>query len=48
MPQLLYCCAKRPWYPLNRRLAEPQGHFEEDKNPLPMPEMEPWITQPIA
>jgi len=39
---------QRPCYPLNRRLGEPQGHFGEDKNPLPMPEMEPCITQPIA
>jgi hypothetical protein len=37
-----------PWYPLNRRLHGPQswsGRCEE-KNLLPLPEIEPWPSSP--
>jgi len=39
------------WNPLNRRPEGPHsqpGCFEEEKNLLPMPGLEPWIIQPIA
>jgi hypothetical protein len=36
---------------MNRRVSGPQswsGHFEQDKNLLSLPGIEPWIAQPTA
>jgi hypothetical protein len=39
------------WYPLDRRLGEPQsrsGRGGEEKNSQPLPGLEPPIIQPVA
>jgi hypothetical protein len=44
MPWLLYSQGKSPWYPLNRRLDEPQSHSGcsgEGKNFQPLLELNP-------
>jgi hypothetical protein len=51
MPQPLYPQGKSPWYPLDRRLGEPQswsGHGGEEKNSQPLPGLEPLIIQNVA
>jgi hypothetical protein len=51
MPQLLYLQGKNPWYPLDRRLGEPQnwsGHGGEEKNSQPLLGLEPLIIQPVT
>jgi hypothetical protein len=47
----LYPQGKSSCYPLDRRLGGPQsrsGHGGEEKNPQPLPELEPLIIQPVA
>jgi hypothetical protein len=42
---------KNPWHPLYRRLGGLQSRSErggEEKNPQPLPGLEPSITQPVA
>jgi hypothetical protein len=42
---------KSPWYPLDRRLGEPQnrsGRGGEENNSQPLPRLEPPIIQPVA
>jgi hypothetical protein len=42
---------KSPWYPLDRRLCEPQsrsGRSGEEKNYQTLPGLEPSIIQPVA
>jgi hypothetical protein len=44
MPLLLYSKGKNPWYPLDRRLGEPQnqsGYGVEEKNSQPHLEIKP-------
>jgi hypothetical protein len=44
-PQPLYPPGKSPWYPLDRRLDEPQsrsGRGGEEKNSQPPPQIEPY------
>jgi hypothetical protein len=50
-PRPLYPQGKVPWYPLDRRLGGPQsrsGGGDEEKNPRPLPGLEPPIIQPVA
>jgi hypothetical protein len=50
-PRLLYFQGKSPWYPLDRRLGEPQsrsGRGGEEKSSQPLPELEYPIMQPVA
>jgi hypothetical protein len=50
-PATLPFRGKTPWYPLNRRLGEPQsrsGHFGEEKNVLTQRRIVTQIIQPIA
>jgi hypothetical protein len=50
-PLPLYLQGKSPWYPLNRRLGEPQsrsGRGGEEKNSRPLQGLEPRIIQPVA
>jgi len=47
-PQPLYPNGKSPWYPLDRRLGEPQGQSGcggEEKNSQLLPVFEPPIIQ---
>jgi len=47
----LYLQGKSPWYQLARRLGGPQsrsGLGGEEKNPQPLPGLEPPIIQPIV
>jgi hypothetical protein len=47
----VYPQAKSSWYPLDRRLGEPQSQFVsggEKKNSQPLPGLEPLIIQPVA
>jgi hypothetical protein len=49
-PRQLYPQRKSTWYPLDRRLGEPQsrsGRGGEEKNSLPLPGPEPPIVQPL-
>jgi len=49
-PRLFYSHGKNPWYPLDRRLGEPQsrsGRGGEDKNSQPLPGLEPRSSSPI-
>lgn len=42
---------RTPQYALNRRLGGPwsqYGNFVEGKNFLPLPEIKPWIVQPVV
>jgi hypothetical protein len=51
MPWPLYPQGKSPWYPLDRRLGEPQsrsGCGGEEKNFQPLPGLEIPIIQPVA
>jgi len=51
MPQLLYPQGKSPWYPLDRRLGEPQSQSRcsgEEKNSQPLPALKALIIQPVA
>jgi hypothetical protein len=51
MPQLLYPQGKSPWYPLDRKLGEPQsqsGRSGEEKNSQSLPGLKPPIIQPVA
>jgi hypothetical protein len=44
-PRPLYPQGKSPWYPLDRRLGEPQnrsGRGSEEKNSQPLPGIEPY------
>jgi hypothetical protein len=50
-PRPLYRQGKSPWYPLDRRLGEPQslsGRGGEEKNSQPLLGIEPPIIQPVA
>jgi hypothetical protein len=50
-PRLLYSHGKSPWYPLSRRVGEPQnrsGRGGEEKNSQPLQRLEPPINEPIA
>jgi hypothetical protein len=50
-PPPLYPQGKSPWYPLDKRLGEPQsrsGHSGEEKNSQSLPGYEPSIIQPVA
>jgi hypothetical protein len=50
-PRPLYLQGKSAWYPLDRRLGEPQsrsGRGGEDRNSQPLPGSETPIVQPIA
>jgi hypothetical protein len=47
----LHAQVKRPWYPLDRRLGEPQSRSVRsgaEKNFQPLPGLEPPIIQPVA
>jgi hypothetical protein len=49
-PRLLYLQRKSLWYPLDRRLGEPQsraGRGGEEKNSQPLLGLEPPIMQPV-
>jgi hypothetical protein len=49
--KLLYSQGETPWYSLKRSVYKPQnlaGHFGKQKNPLPLPRIEPQIFRPIA
>jgi len=48
---LLYSWGKSSWYPLDRRMGEPQnwsGHSGKEKYipSLPLLEIEPWLSSP--
>jgi hypothetical protein len=50
-PRPLYSEGKNSWYPLDRRLSEPQsrsGCGGEEKNSQSLPGLEPLIIQPVA
>jgi hypothetical protein len=50
-PRSLYPQGKSPRYPLDRRLGGPQSRSErggEEKNPQPLPGIEPPTIQPVA
>jgi hypothetical protein len=50
-PRPLYPQGESPWYPLDRRLAEPpsrSGRCGEEKNPQPLLGLESPIIQPVA
>jgi hypothetical protein len=50
-PRPLYLQGKSPWYPLDRRLGEPQSRSErgrEEKNSQPLLAFKPPIIQPVA
>jgi hypothetical protein len=50
-PQSLYSQEKNPWYPLDRRLGEPQSRFGrggEEEISKPLPGLEFPIVQPVA
>jgi hypothetical protein len=49
-PRPLYSQGNSPWYPLDRRLGEPQsrsGHNGKEKNSQPLQGIETRIIQPI-
>jgi hypothetical protein len=49
-PRTLHSKGKGSWYPLNRRMGEPQirsGRSGEE-NSQPLPRLEPPIIQPVA
>jgi hypothetical protein len=51
MPWALYHQGKSPWFPLDRRLGEPQslsGRGGEKENSQPLSRLEPPIIQPLA
>jgi hypothetical protein len=51
MPLPLYPQGKSPWYPLDRKLGEPQsqsGHSGVEKNSQPLSGLEPSIIQLVA
>jgi hypothetical protein len=39
---------KNPWYPLDRRLGDPQSWSGEEKKSVTLPEFEPPIIQLVA
>jgi hypothetical protein len=48
---MFYIQGNRTWYPLNRRLGGPKSRSRsggEEKNPPPMPVLEPLIIQSVA
>jgi len=50
-PRLIYSQEKSPWYPLDRRLVEPQSRFGrggEEKNFQPLLGLKPPIIQPVV
>jgi len=49
--KLLYSQGETPWYSLKTSTDRPQnwaGHFGKQKNPLPLPRIEPQTFQPMA
>jgi hypothetical protein len=40
-PNPLYSQGKKPQYPLNKKLGQPETFYSEKRNLLPMPEIEP-------
>jgi hypothetical protein len=51
MSQLFYPGERAPQYTFNRRLGQPPGpvyYFGEEKELLPLPEIEPQIIQPVV